>query len=124
MEPMAFIIGVDQSGGAGAMPDLWQRLAQGAPAGCHFELRSGRPVPQTLGGLPEILASVGAGAATGCAAVIIAWLRERTSNVEITVTREDGAVSTVKAERCGRVDAAALAEFLRERGELSEPAGE
>lgn len=124
MKAMEFTIGTNESGGADALPELWQRLAQGASAGCHFELRSGRAVPDTLGGLPEVLASVTAGAVTGCAAMIVAWLRERTSNVEITITREDGTVATVKAERCNRLDAANLAEFLRERPELRQRAGE
>jgi len=120
MEPVVFTIGVGESGGAGAVPDLWRRLAEGAAAGCHFEFRSGRAVPSTLGGLPEVLATVATGAVTGCAAVIVTWLRERTSNVEITITREDGTVTTVKADRCERMDAVRLAEFVRERTAVTE----
>ncbi|MEU1405759.1 hypothetical protein ABZ471_25980 [Streptomyces sp. NPDC005728] len=107
-----FTIGVDEAGGADGMPDLWRRFAQSAAPGCHFELRSGEPVPDTLGGLPEILAQLAPEAIAGCAAIVIAWLRERSSDVEVTITRPDGEEITVRAERCDHMDAATLASLM------------
>jgi Effector Associated Constant Component 1 len=61
----------------------------------------GPPVAGTLGPVLEaVMVALGpAGAATGLATVLVSWIRHRTSDIELQVSRSDGTSAMVSAKR-------------------------
>lgn len=85
-------------------PDLLKQIRnQGTPPG-----------PGRLGTLEVLVAAVGqGGAATALASALVAWLRRRVGDVEITVRRPDGGEITLTARNVRRLDSAQLTELTR-----------
>lgn len=73
------------------------------------------PAPGTLGSVVETLAvALGSGgASTATASVLIAWIRRRTSDVELRVTRQDGSSYELTATNVPDMDATAVDELAK-----------
>jgi hypothetical protein len=87
----------------------------------RVELRQRDPEPGELGSLTDALmvAAGSGGALTALASVLISWLRHRTTDVTIKVTRSDGSGVEVSAQRLRGIDGPALsAEVDRLAGQL------
>lgn len=80
------------------------------------------PEPGTLGGWPEALAvALGeGGAVTVLASAVMSWIRHRTSDVTVTVTRPDGTSVTLATARIRGTDLAGLKELLEQAVEALE----
>ncbi|MET8161817.1 hypothetical protein ABZT47_36135 [Sphaerisporangium sp. NPDC005289] len=96
-------------------PDLLGNVrAQGTPPG-----------PGRLGALEVLVAAVGQGGiATALASALVAWLRRRVGDVEITVRRPDGGEITLTARNVRRLDSGQLTELTRRlEGAMGEDGG-
>ncbi|MCK2239914.1 MULTISPECIES: hypothetical protein [unclassified Crossiella] len=84
------------------------------------------PEPGTLGPVVDalVVALGPAGAATACAAAVLAWLRTRRGRVRIKVTLPGRRSAELDAEKVAKLDAAALQQLaaqlaaMLEQGEL------
>jgi hypothetical protein len=67
----------------------------------HVRMLTAAPVPGTLGIPPEALeiALGQGGAVTVLASALVAWLRRRSTDVTITITRKDGSHAEVHARQ-------------------------
>ena len=81
------------------------------------------PQSGTLGTLPDllqvVLANGGAGAVL--AGAVVAWVRNRTTNVTVKLTRRDGTTAEVSAERLRRKDAAMVQAMVADLSEALDP---
>ena len=87
-----------------------------------IELRQSDPGPGELGSLTDalVVAAGSGGAITALAGVLISWLRHRTSDLTVKVTRPDGSSVEVDGKRIRRLEAGALAvEIERLAGQLA-----
>lgn len=87
-----------------------------------IELRQSDPGPGELGSLTDalVVAAGSGGAITALAGVLISWLRHRTSDLTVKVTRPDGSSVEVDGKRIRRLEGAALAvEIERLAGQLA-----
>lgn len=87
-----------------------------------FDLRQADPRPGELGSLTDalVVAAGSGGAVTALAGVLISWLRHRTTDLTIKVTRPDGSSLEVSGSRVRGLDAPALgAEIERLAGQLA-----
>lgn len=73
-------------------------------------LLGGTPQPGTMGAVAEALtvALEPGGAVAAFAAVVITWLRLRTSSARLRITRADGSSIELLADRVGELDAQAV----------------
>ncbi|MFC7381951.1 effector-associated constant component EACC1 [Sphaerisporangium rhizosphaerae] len=83
------------------------------------------PGPGRLGTLEVLVAAVGQGGiATALASALVAWLRRRVGDVEITVRRPDGGEITLTARNVRRLDSGQLTELTRRlEGAMGEDEG-
>ncbi|MGW4643359.1 effector-associated constant component EACC1 [Sphaerisporangium sp. NPDC004334] len=83
------------------------------------------PGPGQLGTLEVLVAAVGQGGiATALASALVAWLRRRVGDVEITVRRPDGGEITLTARNVRRLDSGQLTELTRRlEGAMGEDEG-
>jgi membrane-associated two-gene conflict system component 1 (EACC1) len=81
------------------------------------------PQSGTLGTLPDllqvVLANGGAGAVL--AGAVVAWVRNRTTNVTVKLTRADGTMAEVSAERLRNKDAAIVHAVVADLSEALNP---
>lgn len=87
-----------------------------------FELRQPDPEPGHMGSVTDalVVAAGSGGAITALAGVLVSWLRHRTSDFTLKVTRPDGGSVELVARRIRGLDAAALGiEMQRLAGELA-----
>ncbi len=87
-----------------------------------FELRRPDPRPGEMGSLTDaLIVAVGSGGAvTALAGVLVSWLRHRTSDLTLKVTRPDGSTLEVVGNRVRGLGAAELgAEITRLAGQLT-----
>lgn len=82
----------------------------------RVRLIQGQAAPDALGSLPEalVVALGPGGVATAAATVLIAWIRRRTGDVSVRVSRSDGAETEVTATHVRGLDAAAVREMVAE----------
>lgn len=102
---------------SGELRSLRQRLAAEEELRGRVRLEEPRPEPGTLGAVTDTLTvALGpGGVAAVFAGTLIAWIRHRTSDARYKLTRPDGTVMEVEAQRVRDLDAAgvrALAEQL------------
>jgi hypothetical protein len=74
------------------------------------ELRQRDPGPGELGSLTDalVVAAGSGGAVTALAGVLVSWIRHRTSDLTVKVTRPDGSSVEVDGKRIRRLEAEAL----------------
>lgn len=75
-----------------------------------FELRRPEPRPGEMGSLTDalIVAAGSGGAITALAGVLVSWLRHRTSDLTVKITRPDGTTFEVVGSRVRGLDGAHL----------------
>lgn len=67
------------------------------------------------GGLVEAISvSIAPGVPVALAAIITSWLRNRTSNIKVTVTRVDGSTVEVDGARVKKIDHDSVQQLARE----------
>jgi hypothetical protein len=113
------IAGPDLS--ADDLRSLRQWMIDGGELRGPFELREPGPRPGEMGSLTDalVVAAGSGGAITALAGVLISWLRHRTSDVTVKVTRPDGTTVELSASRIRGLDGSAVgAEIQRLTGEL------
>jgi hypothetical protein len=81
-----------------------------------FEFRQAGPRPGEMGSLTDalVVAAGSGGAITALAGVLISWLRHRTSDVTVTVTRPDGTTLEFSASRIRGLDGSAVGAEIRQ----------
>jgi hypothetical protein len=87
-----------------------------------FDLRQADPQPGEMGSLTDalVVAAGSGGAMTALAGVLISWLRHRTTDLTVKITRPDGSTLEVSGTRVRGLDALALgAEIDRLAGQLA-----
>ncbi|HEU4348056.1 MAG TPA: hypothetical protein VFR35_09730 [Actinoplanes sp.] len=87
-----------------------------------FDLRQSDPEPGELGSVTDalVVAAGSGGAITALAGVLISWLRHRTADLTVKVTRPDGSTLEVSGTRVRGLDGAALgAEIERLAAQLA-----
>ncbi|MET8539995.1 hypothetical protein ABZW03_04965 [Kitasatospora sp. NPDC004799] len=82
----------------------------------YVELVAPPPQPGSLGALADVLTvAVGAGgAASGLTSALIAWIRRRTGETVVQVTRADGSSIELRATAVRALDADDVAALVRE----------
>ncbi|NEB04709.1 hypothetical protein [Streptomyces sp. SID13726] len=108
--------------GSGAAPDgpaeLAEWLRHERELRGRFRLEQGEIRGDDMGGLPEalVVALSTGGAATVLARAVVEWVRHRTRDVSLKVTRPSGETFEVDVQRAGASDALVteLLDFLRQ----------
>jgi hypothetical protein len=99
---------------------LRQWLADEEELRGRVRLLEGSPRPGRLGGLPEAVAILlgpgGAGAVL--ATSLIAWIRQRTGDITLRVTRSDGSSLELEARRVRGLTAAGVSAQVEGLGEM------
>nr|WP_223244855.1 hypothetical protein [Streptomyces sp. CBMA156] len=112
-------IRVDDADDRGALASLlsWLR-AEAGPYGRVGTVGAPSP-PGTLGTVADVLTvAVGAGgAASGLTSALIAWIRRRTGDTVVQVTRADGSSVELRATAVRGLSADSVAALVREVGE-------
>lgn len=119
---LAFTVPGSPNGSADALRSLRSWLLEADERVGRVELRHAEPQPGQLGSLTDalVVALGSGGAGTALASVLITWLRHRTTDLTIKVTRADGSSFEVSGQRLRRIDAPALgAEVQRLTGQLT-----
>ncbi|MGW1173722.1 effector-associated constant component EACC1 [Kitasatospora sp. NPDC002543] len=106
----------DADRGAAASLLSWLRT-EGDLRG-YVELEASPPRPGSLGTLADVLTvAVGAGgAASGLTSALVAWIRRRTGETVVQVTRADGSSIELRATAVRALDAGDVAALVREVG--------
>ena len=102
---------------------LRQWLADDGELPGPFELRHAAPRPGQMGSLTDalVVAAGSGGAITALAGVLVSWLRHRTSDLTITVTRPDGSTVEINASRIRGLDGSAVGEQITRLAEQLDP---
>ncbi|SOD60113.1 hypothetical protein SAMN06297387_10218 [Streptomyces zhaozhouensis] len=120
---MRFTVAVRGDGADGVL-ELRRWLA--AEPELRGRVRSGQPVVRrrdVMGTASDALTAVlePGGVATVFAGALVAWLHSRRSNQTVTVTRPDGTEITVSSTRVRSLDAASVAELVRQLAATDPP---
>ena len=86
----------------------------------QVHLAQAPPQSGMLGTLPDVLQVVLANGGAGAvlAGAVVAWVRNRTTNITVKLTRKDGTTAEVNAERLQRMDAAAVHAVVNELNQV------
>ena len=101
---------VDEGPGADELRSLQGWLGDVDEVRGRVDLAEGPPAPGSLGPAADgLLVALGpGGAVTALATTLVAWIRQRRSEVTLKVTRSDGASFEVSAKRVQLLDGADL----------------
>jgi hypothetical protein len=101
------------TGGAGT-EDLRRWMDRDPELAGRARTVAGEPEPGTLGTLDVLAMAVGQGGmATALAGGLVAWLRRRVGDVEVTVRRPDGSQVSLTARNVRRLSPDEVAELVR-----------
>jgi len=94
-------------------------LAEDPDLRSRVHVRESPPAPGTLGPVLEaLLVAVGpGGVASAFAATLISWIRHRTGDVQLRVTRGDGSVVEISGTHVRELTPAELRDLLRQLAE-------
>jgi hypothetical protein len=102
--------------GADGLRSLYEWLAGGDELRGRVRLVQAPPAPGTLGSaLGSLVIALGpGGVATAAASVLISWIRHRTGNQSVRITRPDGTSLELTVTRVRGLDAAGVRSLVAE----------
>lgn len=112
-----------EDGTADELRSLYQWLTGEDDLRGRVRLTQAAPQSGTLGTLPELLQVVLAdgGAGAVLAGAVVAWVRNRTTDITVKFSRPDGTTTEVSAKRLRGKDAATVHAVVTDLSQLLDP---
>lgn len=116
-------LSIDEGPGADELRSLQGWLGDVDEVRGRVDLVEGPPIPGSLGPVADgLLVALGpGGAVTALATALVAWIRQRRSEVTLKVTRSDGASFEVSAKRVRLLEGAELRALVNQLAAQLDP---